>query len=814
MRKAIILFVAVFIFVSAQTQEGYKLPPPAITDLVLAKPTPSVLVDAHARWLLLMQRSNFLGVEELAQPELRIAGLRLNPNNYSHSRQLFINQFTLKDIQSGKEQAITGLPVPLQASAASYSPEEKKIAFLNTTNKRIDLYVIDLTTRKATRVNKQPLNIVLGGAYTWLDDNTLLYKITLQPASAAPPRPLMPKGPAVQENLGKAAPSRTYQDLIRSPYDEDLFRFYGNAQLVKNTNGVETAIGKPAMYQSLQVSPDKKYLLTKTIRAPFSYLVPAYGFPSTISITDLNGKTVKVLTELPSTETSPAGFDNEQNVPRDFEWRDDEAATVVWCQPLDSGLIKKKMDYHDAVYALAAPFSGESRELFKTSLRFYGITWGNGSIAIVTEGLQGKQLVRNSRYTPGNPQLEKLWERNTTDAYKNPGVPVTSKNKYGKEVIRLVDNGTKLLLNNPTGSSPKGDLPFLAKFDLATKQNDIIWRSQEDHFEYVSDVLDADKLVLLTRRESQKEVPNYYIRNLVLRIADRPVTQFTNPYPQLEGITKQKVSYKRADSIDLTGDLYLPKGYDPKKDGPLPVLMWAYPREFNSAADAGQVRGSKEKFTTVSYGGPIFWVTQGYAVLDNAEMPIVSTSADKKPNDNFIDQLRMNAEAAINKLADLGVGDPNRVAIGGHSYGAFMTANLLGHTKLFKAGIARSGAYNRTLTPFGFQFEDRTYWQSPDLYFNMSPFSVADKIRTPLLLIHGDSDDNPGTFPIQSERLFNAVKGHGGTVRFVSLPYEAHGYRGKENILHMLYEQNAWLEKYVKQGGQAEGEQEGKKRAF
>jgi dipeptidyl aminopeptidase/acylaminoacyl peptidase len=284
----------------------------------------------------------------------------------------------------------------------------------------------------------------------------------------------------------------------------------------------------------------------------------------------------------------------------------------------------------------------------------------------------------------------------------------------------------------------------------------------------------------------------------VLRVADVAVTHFTNPYPQLEGITKEKISYKRADGVDLTGDLYLPKGYDAKRDGPLPVLIWAYPREFNSAADAAQVRGSKNRFTLVSWASPVFWVTQGYAIFDNAEMPIVKKGDSSHPNDNFVEQLRWNAEAAINKLSDMGVGDRNRVAVGGHSYGAFMTANLLAHTNLFKAGIARSGAYNRSLTPFGFQNEDRTYWQDPQLYFDMSPFSYADKLKTPLLLIHGEMDDNQGTFPIQSERFYNAIKGHGGTVRYVVLPYEAHGYRGKENLLHMLYEQNAWLDKYVK----------------
>lgn len=801
MRKVLLLFTLIAFDRCFAQDEGYKTPPAAIAELLLAKPTPAVSFNDRGTWMLLMERNSYPSVEELAQPELKIAGQRINPNNFAPSRQHFINNFTLKDLKAGKEFPVAGLPANMLAGNVSWSPGEKKIAFTNTTNKSVDLYVIDLAARKASKVNKQPLNLILGEDFVWMDDNTLLYKSTLQPAAAAPVRSLMPAGPAIQESLGKVAPSRTYQDLIKSPYDEKLFAFYTTAQLVKNVNGVESKIGKPAIYTSFKLSPDKKFLLTRTIRKPFSYLVTAYGFNSTVSITDLSGKVVKMVAELPSSELSPSGYDNVLNAPRGFEWRDDVAATIVWCAPLDSGIYKSKNDFHDAVYALSAPFTGEPALLFKTGWRYTGISWGNDKFALVSERLRSKQNTRFSRYDPSTGQLETLLERNTTDAYGNPGLPVTVKNQFGRQVIKLIDNDTKLLMNNQVGSSPKGDLPFIAKFDLATKKNEIIWRCQEGMFEMVTDVPDADKLVLITRRESQKEMPNYFLRNLVLRIADRPLTNFANPYPSLEGISKQKIAYKRADGIDLTGDLYLPKNYDAKKDGPLPVLMWAYPREFNSAADAAQVRGSKEKFTMVSYGGPVFWVTQGYAVLDNAEMPIVSTSADKKPNDNFIEQLKMNAEAAINKLVEMGVGDKDRVAIGGHSYGAFMTANLLAHTNLFKAGIARSGAYNRSLTPFGFQNEDRTYWQAPDLYSAMSPFSYADKIKTPLLLIHGEMDDNPGTFPIQSERLFNAVKGHGGTVRFVSLPYEAHGYRGKENLLHMLYEQNAWLEKYVKNAG-------------
>ena len=792
-----LFLLLITVTLQAQNDGSYKTPPKAIADMLLAKTSPNVSLDDKGEWMLLTESSSYPAVEELARPELKIAGLRINPANYAPSRQNFVNNIYLRNITGDKEYKITGLPSPLYAGSISWSPNDKKIAFTQTTGTAVDLYIIDVATQKAMKVNKAALNVI-GGGYQWYDDNTLLYRTAIKPASAAPARPATPKGPTVQENYGKATPRPTFQDLIKSPYDEQLYEFYATSQLVKNVNGTETKIGQPAIYSSINVSPDKKYMLVRTLKKPFSYTVPAQGFPSIVTITDINGKAIKQLADLPSAETAPSGNDNVQLAPRSFEWRDDEAATVIWCMPLDSGFIKKNVDFHDAVYALSAPFNTESKLLFKTKMRYRGVSWGTTTFALVDEGLRGKQVTQTSRYNPSTGDIEKLMERNTTDAYSNPGFPVTEKNQYGREVIKLIDNGNKLLMNNLSGSSPKGDLPFLATFDLTTKKTDIIWRSQEGYFENVVRVMNADKLELLTRRESEKEVPNYWIKNLKLKIADRQLTSFTNPYPQMDGVSKEKVRYKRADGVDLTGDLYLPKGYDAKRDGKLPVFIWAYPAEYNSAADAAQIRGSEHRFTLINWGSPVFYVTQGYAVLNNAEMPIVATSKDKKPNDNFIEQLTMNAEAAINMLDSIGVGDRNRVAVGGHSYGAFMTANLLAHTKLFKAGIARSGAYNRTLTPFGFQNEDRTYWQAPDLYDAMSPFSYADKIKTPILLVHGEMDDNTGTYPIQSERMFNAIKGNGGTVKFVSLPYEAHGYRGRENIMHTLAEQFNWLEKYVK----------------
>jgi len=789
-----IIFLLAGFNLFAQDAIEYKTPPAAINDLVMAKLSPSVSFDKKGEWMLVMERSSMPSVEELAQPELRIAGLRINPNNFGLSRSAFMSNLFLKNIKTGAEYIIAGLPKEIKAGNIQWSPDQDKIAFTNTAEHAIDLYVFNVKDKKALKINKMPLNLVNGNSFDWLDNNTILYKSIVKPYTMAPIKPLAPKGPVVQQNLGKVAASRTYQDLIKSANDEAQYEFYATSQLVKNTNGAETKIGNPAIFINIEISPDNKYLLIERIDKPFSYLVPAGGFNSTIYITDITGKLVKEIAKIPSSELAPSGFDNVLNAPRGHQWLNNQPATLTWIEPLDSGLIKKNVEYHDAAYSLSSPFSGQPKQLAKTVMRMRSISDINEEIFLVTEYSQAKHRTKTSKLNPLTGAQEVIIDRSTDDAYNDPGTPVTEKNKYDRNSIRLV-NGTQMLMRG-AGSSPKGNLPFLSTFDINTKESKMLWRCESPYYESVVSVVDFDKLQVITSRQSQAETPNYQLRDLVNN-SIKAITNFPDPQPALRGVTKQKITYKRKDGVDLAADLYLPKGYDAQKDGPLPVFMWAYPREFKSASDAAQIRGSSNTFIRVGYGSPLFWVTQGYAVMDNTEFPIVG-EGDKQPNDNFIEQLVWNAEAAVNKIAEMGVGDRNRIAVGGHSYGAFMTANLMAHSKWFKAGIARSGAYNRTLTPFGFQNEERTYWQAPQVYFNMSPFSNADKIKTPLLLIHGEADNNPGTFPIQSERLYNAIKGHGGTVRYVQLPFESHGYAAKENILHMLWEMNEWMEKYVK----------------
>ena len=395
--------------------------------------------------------------------------------------------------------------------------------------------------------------------------------------------------------------------------------------------------------------------------------------------------------------------------------------------------------------------------------------------------------------------MEELFTVSFEDRYNDPGRPMTEANAAGRTVLVL--DGTASFWTGQ-GASDEGNRPFVRRLDLATGESTEVFRSEAPYYEVPVDFLGEPGTTLLTRRETVTEPPNYVARDL--QTGDvRAVTAFPHPYPELAEVQKETIEYERADGVPLSATLYLPPGYDAERDGPLPTLVWAYPTEFKSAAAAGQRSDSPYQFTYVSYWGAVPFVTQGYAVLDDASFPIVGEGEDQ-PNDTFRQQLVMNAEAAIEAGAARGVVDPDRVAVGGHSYGAFMVGNLLAHSDLFRAGIARSGAYNRTLTPFGFQREERTFWDDPMLYFGMSPFMHAEKIDEPILLIHGDADNNPGTFTLQSERLYGALKGLGGTARLVLLPEESHGYRARESLLHMLWEEARWLDTYVKNAGPRE----------
>jgi len=790
----------------AQVDLKYQTPPKEILELINSPLTPSVRLDNDGVWMILLENAPFKSIEELAAQEYRLAGIRINPKTNGGSRGGFNVNISLKNIASGEEFQVTGLPEKLKISDVSWSPDYQKIAFSNTTSKGIELWYIDVITKEAKKLTNPLLNGVFNGApYEWARDGQSLICMFINPdRGSLIEDPGTPEGPVIQENLGKKAPSRTYEDLLKNRIDEANFDYFASSKLVKvDLNGTITNMTAPDIYSGFSQSPNGEYIITETIKKPYSYLVPYSSFPTVLSLLDKEGKFIKVIQEIPLIEEMPNGFDAVEKGPRRVSWRPDKPASIYWVEALDGGNPKTEVKLRDAVYTTDYPFDLKNKtHIVSVKNRFRGITFGNNELAIAYDNWRSNResLVYKINPSIDNTNPEILFTLNSEDIYKDPGSFVTVENQYGRNVL-LIEKDRYLYLTGE-GYSPEGNRPFLNQYDLTKKTTKEIWRADGiSTYESMGSrggpyFLDLKKGVMITSIESESENANYYLRNFKKKSAPKQITFFPNPYKALEGVTKEFIKYKRDDGVDLTATMYLPAGYDKVRDGRIPLLMWAYPREYKDPRTAGQVRTSPHRFTRISYGSPIFWVKRGFAILENAEFPIIGVG-ETEPNDLFMPQLVANAKAAIDALDEMGIVDRKRVAVGGHSYGAFMTANLLTHSDLFAAGLARSGAYNRTLTPFGFQSEERTYWQAPNLYNDMSPFMHADKMKTPLLLIHGIADDNSGTFPLQSERYYNALKGHGATVRLVMLPAEAHGYAAYESILHVLWESDQWLMKYV-----------------
>jgi len=797
----LLLFVFVLQQMHAQKGTQYMTPPQDIVDIAMAPPTPGMNLSPSGAKFFLSQGQGYQSIDILSQPELKIAGLRINPRTNGPSRVRFSESLLIGEIGSDEMIDVTGLPADPLISNMSWSPNESHIGFTLTSDQGIALWVADVQTGSAKALTEPVLNAAVRGMpYTWVDEgHSIMYKSIMKNRGDAPSRLSAPEGPVVQESGGRAAAVRTYQDLIKSPTDANLFEYYAMTQLqvVNLRTEVHRTFGKPGIVTTFEPSPNEQYILLSYIKRPFSYLVPYYRFTTTYIIADNKGDHVKTFAEIPAAENIPKGFDAVRMGPRNIDWRADKGATLYWAEAVDGGDPKTKSEVRDKVYMLEAPFNGQKVHTYDCQLRFGGIDWGDDKLAIVNERWWKTRHQIVAKHQPANPSSRNvLFDRSTEDRYGDPGDFVMKRNDMGKYVLAMRSDGSLFLSGQ--GASEEGNRPFVRSFSLKDKSVKDVWKNTGNYYEFPVQIIDAEKGIMVTRREAKTEPPNYYLRNWKQNKMDA-ITDFPHPYPSIKGISKQELKYKRSDGVELTANLYLPEGFKVGEDEPLPAFMWAYPREFKSAANASQRSGSPHSFIRVSYGSPIFWVTRGYAVIDAASMPIVG-EGDAEPNDSFREQLVMNAQAAIDKVADMKAVDRDRVCIGGHSYGAFMTANLLAHSNLFAAGIARSGAYNRTLTPFGFQREERTYWEAPEIYYTMSPFMHADKVNEPILLIHGEADNNSGTFPIQSQRYFHALKGMGATARLVMLPHESHGYRAKESILHMLYEQDSWLEKYVKNG--------------
>ena len=783
----------------AQLNIDYQQPHDDILRLVDAPLPPQMSMNNEGDQAILLYRRAHKTIDELSRPEMRLGGLRINPATNTNSRQRYFYKISLLDTDGGTENEIKGLPSGGQYANMKWSNDETHVALTHTSHDGLYLWLIDLDQASARQLSELPLNGNIGTPYTWAPDGrSLLAKVLPADQPRLTDRgTAIPNGPTVSVNEGSKAQNRTYQDLLKNHTDEANFDILATSTIVKiSIDGTVSDFLPQAIYRSMTYSPDGSYLLVNTVHQPYSYLVPYYRFPSQIDVYTSTGSHVSTVQSLPLIEELPKGFMATHTYMRNINWRNDQAATLYYVKAADGGDPKNKVAYRDIVYQMESPFDAEGEQIAQCHNRFSYIDWCDSDNAILHDRWWNTRNTKAYHFAPDNRKKEAkmIWDHNYQDRYNDPGYFVSEKNSFGRYTAKM-DKG-KMYLIAP-GYSAEGIHPTVDAIDLASGSITNLYRSDlTEQYERIRSSLDISKGEVLVSIESSNDYPDYYLRNIYTGDL-RPVTQFDNPFQSIADVHKEVVQYKRADGVDLSATLYLPQGYDQSSGERLPMLMWAYPREYKDKSSAGQITSSPYQFTHPSFGSPIFWVTRGYAVLDRASFPIIG-EGDTEPNDSFVEQLVANARAGIDAIDALGYIDRRRIAVGGHSYGAFMTANLLSHSDLFAAGIARSGAYNRTLTPFGFQAEERNYWEAPEIYNKMSPFMNAEKMKTPLLLIHGEADNNSGTYPMQSERYFNALKGLGATVRLVMLPKESHGYAARESILHMLWEQDQWLEEHVK----------------
>ena len=803
MRKISLLIagIACLFQVFAQENVTYQKPPKEILELVDIERAPSISIDSRNENILFTYRKMYKNLEDLSQDEVRLGGLRINPKTNISSSVTYVNKLRLRKFKATVLTDVSGLPANAKIANITWSPNEKFIAFTHTSDEGLELWLLDIDKAQAKKWSDGILNANSGNPITWFKNSgSVLVKVLPKGRPALiQAAAVLPSGPAVSvSESGAKAQNRTYPDLLKNKIDERNFETLMTSELKQVTlDGSVSEWKAKDMYLNVSFSPDGHYALVTTLQKPFSYIVQYSRFPMKQIVYDQRGKFTKEVNDIPLTEVMPKGFMATRTGKRSLYWRSDKPATLYYVEALDGGDPEKKVDYRDELFSWDAPFDKAPVSLVKTIQRFSDIEWGTDNMAIVSDDWWNTRNTKTYLFNPSDPaQAPKiLFDRSSEDKYSDPGRFDYRRNQYGVDVLNIV-KGEICLIGE--GFTEKGQFPFIDKMNLSTGKKTRLYQSAyTDKKESLISILDLEKGEVLTMLESPSEYPNYYVRSIKNKKAPYQLTFNENPFKSISAIHKEVIKYKRKDGVELSGTLYLPVGYDKNKKEKLPMIMWAYPQEFKDKNSASQVTSNPNEFTFPNYGTPLYWVTRGYVVLDDAAFPILGEGTTE-PNDSFIEQLVANAEAAIDAVDKMGYIDRKRVAIGGHSYGAFMTANLLTHSNLFACGVARSGAYNRTLTPFGFQSEERNYWDVPGIYNVMSPFMTADKMKTPLLLVHGEADNNPGTFTLQTERYFNALKGLGNPARMVLLPKESHGYAAIESILHVLWEQDQWFEKYLK----------------
>ena len=802
-QKVVFLCVITSVFsVFSYSQENikYQKPPKEILELVDVPQAPWVRIDHKWENMILIYRDRYQTIEELSETEMRLGGLRINPKTNISSRIQYYNNIKVKKLSETKTKQVKGLPDNPRLANFIWSPDQSLMAYTNTVKTGVELWVLNMNDGKAKKITGPVLNANINVPFAWFKGGmSLLVKVIPEGRkNLINTKENLPDGPNVSISTGTTSQYKTFQDLLNNEVDEFNFEQLCSSELVKvDLYGNTNPWAPTRMYTDIDFSPDGNYILISFIHKPFSYIVPYNRFPFKTILYKTSGEPIKAVNQVPLTEELPKGFMAVRTGKRKMSWREDKPSSIIWVEAKDKGDPEEDAKYRDEVFQLDQPFLDHAHSIIKLKNRYSNIIWGNDEIAIANDYWWNTRNLKTYIFNPSdqNQEVKIVSDRNYQDKYSNPGIFATYRNPYGKYTLTFDKNNLFLI---GEGHTKEGQFPFVDKFNFKSYKKTRIYQSEyKNKMEIIYDIVNVKEGKLLVSIESSTQYPNYYFKTIKKDEELMQLTTIENPFKSIQSVHKEVIKYKRDDGLELSGTLYLPVGYDKDKKEKMPMILWAYPAEYKDKSSASQTTSNPNKFTYPFYSSMIYWLTRGYVLLDHASFPIVG-EGDTEPNDSFIKQLVANAKAAIDAVDSLGYIDKNRVAVGGHSYGAFMTANLLSHSDLFAAGIARSGAYNRTLTPFGFQSEERNYWEAPDVYNKMSPFMHAEKMKTPLLIIHGEADNNTGTYPLQSERYFNALKGLGATTRLVMLPYESHLYRAKESILHLLWEQDQWLEKYVK----------------
>ncbi len=798
---------------SAQAPTGYNLPAKPILDVLLAPSPPTPILSPAEDTLLLVSRLDYPSISRVAAPYLRLAGVRVETGN--HSRHDTRGGYGITPCMSGLElvrlddASRTRIVLPEGCPGAPvWAADGRHFAIANTVADSVELLIGDVATAKVSRVPGVKLNPMFNRELQWMaDQQHLLVKLVPDTLGAPPPAPTIPDGPSIQESSGKGQ-SSTYEvrDTLRDSHDEDLFDYYAVTQLalVDIASGAVAPVGKPGNYDTVDAAPDGRHVLVRRIHKPYSYVVTAERFPHDVEVWDVSTPAqpkVHSIASQPLADRVP--IHGEPTGPRDFDWREDAPATLIWPEALDGGDWNVKVAQRDKVMIQSAPFDTPPRELLRTEQRFSGFAWSERKdVALMYEVDANRHWERIFVVDVDalQPAPRVLFDQSSDERYADPGRPSIRTHADGSHLVRI--DGDAMFWHG-VGASPDGDRPFLDRRDLATNHAERLFRSGKTEYEQFVGFSGRDLRSFVTWHQSLTDVPNAWRRTLgkPVKAADGEavfaskavaITHTPDPTPAVRAIRKRLIKYRRDDGLELSATLYTPPGY--QEGTRVPTILYAYPLDYADASKAGQVAGSQYTFTTLRQYRLL--LLAGYAIIDNAAFPVVGDP--KRAYDTYMPQLVADAKAAVDEAVRQGVTDPDRVGITGHSHGALMTANLVTHSDLFRAGVATSGAYDKVLTPFGFQSERRSLWEAPEVYRQVSPYMFADTLKVPLLLVHGDEDANPGTTPLQSKLYFEAIRGNGGTTRLVMLPHEPHWYTALESQEQQIYEMTTWFDRYVK----------------